>query len=313
MVFEYKRVLDSYPMRGLLINTLQQGPIPHHIAFIMDGNRRYAKLHRMSIGKGHYLGSQALIGVGGRAIFSINQIADYIKIVESCFQLGVDNITAYAFSIENFHRPNEQVQQIMMLFEIIILLYCRPGEFADRNRVAVRLFGRLDLLDDDLRNTVCKAARRTHCHKERTLNLCIAYTSREEITSAVKSTVEQCLHEGLTPADITTQSLTDHMYIPESPPVDLMVRTSSVSRLSDFLLWQCHQNTDIEILDPLWPDIGMKDLVTVILRWQRRMHHRNRGFQPDYVPMKSALGGFTVCFFLVASICGYSAMFILSG
>ena len=181
-------------------------------------------------------------------------------------------VTVYAFSLENFKRSKEEVDQIMRLGKFQLAKYCRPGELAERYQCAVRVMGQLDLLDDDFRETIDKAVETTRHRKERFLNLCMAYTSREEMAHAIRVTVKECCLKKISPSTITAQSLTAQMYISDDPPVDIMVRTSGVNRFSDFLLWQCHQDTHIQIVDVMWPDFGMCQLFLVIIRWQRRMH-----------------------------------------
>jgi ditrans,polycis-polyprenyl diphosphate synthase len=181
-------------------------------------------------------------------------------------------VTVYAFSLENFKRPKEQVDQIMTLSKYQLAKFCEPGGLADRHQAAIRVVGQLGLLDDDVRETFLKAVEITRHRKERFFNVCMAYTSREEMAHAVRVAAKGCCQKEISPSTITVQSLTAQMYISEDPPVDIMVRTSGVNRFSDFLLWQGHQDTDIQIMDVLWPDFGMYHLFLVIIRWQRRMH-----------------------------------------
>ena len=129
----------------------------------------------------------------------------------------------------------------------------------------------MDKLDEKTIEIIEKAKFETSRWNKRTLNLCIAYTSHDEMASAVQAMAQQCCDSNISPASITADSLTARMFTAGDPLVDIILRTSGVNRFSDFLLWQCHEDTDIQILDTLWPDFGMRDLFFVILRWQRHM------------------------------------------
>ncbi|KAJ5109116.1 hypothetical protein N7456_005791 [Penicillium angulare] len=259
MASHVETVLSSLSPQVALINTLRQGSIPNHIGFIMDGNRRWANSRGFPVAKGHYLGSKALL-----------------KTVESCLMLGVKSITMYAFSIENFNRSNDQVHQLMALFKFMLIDYSRPGKIADQYNMSIRVVGRLDLLDDDFRKKIDYAIKRTGGNTNGVLNLCVAYTSRDEVSRAMKETVHQCCEQGLPVESITDKSIAAHMDVTDDIPVDIVVRTSRVQRLSDFLLWQSHRDTDIQIVDVLWPDFDLWQLFLVILRWQRKQD----GFEP---------------------------------
>ncbi|KAE8378287.1 Decaprenyl diphosphate synthase-like protein [Aspergillus bertholletiae] len=239
-------------IRDEAINVLKQGPVPQHIAFIMDGNRRYAKMHGVPLVKGHYLGAEAL--------------SDVIK---ACFLCGVKGVTVYALSLENLKRSKEQVNQLMDLFKFQITELCKPGGLAERFQSSFRILGQLDKVDDDLRARFVEAMENSRYRKERFVNICIAYTSRDEIIRAMRTTVGLSRNM-LSSSHITDHFLTMQMYTADDPAVDLLVRTSGVRRLSDFLLWQCHEDTDIQIVDSLWPEFGISDLFMVILRWQRK-------------------------------------------
>lgn len=195
--------------------------------------------------------------------------------MELCYELGVKCVTVYAFSLENFHRTADEVDQLMQLLQYQILECIRPGGIAERYQCTFKVLGRIDRLNDKTRKTIEKATSQTSHWKKRTLNLCMAYTSRDEMARAVRETVQEYYHSTISPLRITADSLTASMDTAGDPPVDILVRTSGVNRLSDFLLWQCHRDTDIQIVDTLWPDFGMRDLFFVIIRWQRHIRHRD--------------------------------------
>ncbi|KAJ5959313.1 uncharacterized protein N7479_006463 [Penicillium vulpinum] len=232
----------------LALKTLAKGPIPRHVAFIMDGNRRYAKENDLSVASGYLAGAKVLT-----------------KIVDLCFDCGINTISLYAFSLENFHRPKEQVDILMKLLDGTL------GEMGDndplvkKHDIRIRVLGRLELLEDNALRAIVKATNATKNNQGKVLNICIAYTSRDEITSAIRETVAASGFLG----KITAKSLTENMFM-GFPPLDIMIRTSGVYRLSDFMLWQCHQDTDIEVVGMNWPDFGRWDIGLILLRWQSR-------------------------------------------
>lgn len=178
----------------------------------------------------------------------------------------------YTFSLENFKRPREQIDPVMRILKDLFIEYAQPGGLLEKCHCAIRVLGRLDLLDDDMREIIRKAMEASRHQKERFLNVYVAYTSRDEIARAVQATASGCCLRRALPSSITAMSLAAQMDAPNDPPVDILVRTSGVCRLSDFLLWQCHQDTSIQFVDPFWPDFGMCDLFFVILWWQRNVH-----------------------------------------
>ncbi|KAL2007548.1 hypothetical protein VTN00DRAFT_8986 [Thermoascus crustaceus] len=214
-----------------LIDVLRQGPIPEHVAFIMDGNRRYAGTNNMPIEMGHSLGGDAMD-----------------RVITMCYKCGVKVVTVYAFSLENFHRPKEQVDKIMELFKSRVSRYYEHGGFLRIHGTKIRALGRLELLDDDVRKIVNEAVDVLKDNQTRVLNACVAYTGRDEITTAVRKTVEEYHKTG---EEITTQSLSDNMFTVDDPPLDLL-------------------ETDIEVVDTLWPEFGLWDMFWIFLNWQRK-------------------------------------------
>ncbi|RDW60511.1 undecaprenyl diphosphate synthase family protein [Aspergillus mulundensis] len=338
-------------LRDLLVGAIKQGPVPQHIAFIMDGNRRFARTHGIETVEGHNLGFEALA-----------------RILEVCYRSGVQVVTIYAFSIENFKRSKFEVDALMEMARVKLSQMAQHGEILDRYGAKVRVLGRLDLLRPDVLAAVDRAVDMTKNNGDRVLNICFPYTSRDEITSAIRDTVSEyskplrsthsssslprtpfsedhitqnirsrttngkledssnesdsvsesstlgeddgqkppdrnhvyksesalssaaTLHlpdqptKGQTrestgseppvfksPETITRQTLADHLLTRDNPPLDLLIRTSGVERLSDFMLWQCHENTEIAFLDILWPEFDLWQFLPVLLRWQRRV------------------------------------------
>lgn len=328
-------------LRELLLGALRQGPVPEHVAFVMDGNRRFARSHGIETVEGHNLGFEALA-----------------RILEVCYKSGVRVVSVYAFSIENFKRSKFEVDALMEMAKVKFSQLAQHGDLLDRYGARICVLGRLDLLRPDVLAAVNRAVELTSRNGDRVLNICCPYTSRDEITSAVRSTVTEYskpldqtkasstsrtpfseshialnvraqnlnaqadgmdsdtgatqeslapevsspkhrssfsssatlnndgqLGEDLpgakatetqnaifiSPETITSKTLTDHMFTKGNPPLDILIRTSGVERLSDFMLWQCHENTDIVFLDVMWPEFDIWHFLPVLLKWQRRI------------------------------------------
>ncbi|EFQ97412.1 dehydrodolichyl diphosphate synthase [Nannizzia gypsea CBS 118893] len=264
-----KSQLASQWFLKLLVSIVQQGPIPRHIAIIADGNRRYAKSRGFSIKKGHTLGADVL-----------NNVLDL------AFETGVEFITAYLFSIENFKRPKNQVDDLMGLFEIWILKCLYPSP--NKRKLRFRFLGRLELFPNKIRKLMKKLVEKTANCDGATFNICVAYTSRDEMARAIETTVRNHNDSPQSENHITAEILDSNMDINEGSPLDILIRTSGVGRLSDFLLWQCHRDTVIEVLDMQWPAFQYWDLFFVILRWQRKKMAR-MGFHTKVVEEPRAM------------------------
>ncbi|KAK6084150.1 di-trans,poly-cis-decaprenylcistransferase [Seiridium cupressi] len=160
--------------RELLIGTLRQGPIPQHVAFEMDGNRRFAKNHHIEAIEGHNLGFEALA-----------------RVLEICYKCGVKVVTVYAFSIENFNRPKSEVGGLMKMAKIKLEQLCQHGELLDRYGACIRVLGERDMIPPDVLPFVDRAVEMTKHNKNAVLNICFPYTARAEMTAAIKVTVEE--------------------------------------------------------------------------------------------------------------------------
>ncbi|KAL3484785.1 putative undecaprenyl diphosphate synthase-domain-containing protein [Aspergillus germanicus] len=251
-----------------LLDVLRTGPIPQHVAFIMDGNRRYARSKNISTVEGYILGGVV-----------------FTQTVNTCFLYGIRAVTVYAFSIENFKRPKAEVDALMGLavhnMNTIIEQISQQG-----HRTKVQILGRLDLFSENVQQCVRRLVERTSHHTETIVNFCVGYTAREEITTAMRRTVADCTLAGTdsssgsssssstasTSSDsINVDSLSENMYTAGCPPLDMIVRTSGERRLSDFLLWQSiHDNSEIVVVRCLWPEFGFLQLFWVMIGWQRR-------------------------------------------
>ncbi|KIA75570.1 hypothetical protein HK57_00673 [Aspergillus ustus] len=269
----------------LLLDIIQHGPVPRHVAIILDGNRRWARERQLPIIEGHRAGVESLL-----------------KVLEGGYRCGIRVMTIYVFSIENFKRPKDQVDDLMMLLKGLISAFRLPNSLAQRRGVQVRVVGRIDLLQGKIRSSISHTMKATKNNRSGVLNVCLAYTSRDEITTSIRKTVTQ----GIPPHLITQQTLTDNMLV-EGPPLDILIRTSRTYRLSDFMLWQCHQNTMIEIVDINWPDFGIWKLFLTMLKWQRERAQEDKVGQ-DAFSSKRRISGvrngmFVIIFSAAYAVC----------
>ncbi|KAK3676031.1 hypothetical protein LTR78_004223 [Recurvomyces mirabilis] len=314
----------------------------------MDGNRRYARTHKLETVEGHHLGFEALA-----------------RILEVCYKSGVKVVTIYAFSIENFKRSKYEVDGLMDMAKTKLVQMSQHGELFDRYGASVRILGDKSLVREDVLEQVDRAVEMTRHNDQAVLNVCFPYTSREEITRSIRETVaefstatqrprgqrgfsethvlrnlrrrqlssvaeedkpdkermldlldhgqevdssemsDQDLDASSTlqvessqtshspsptlkplagdnsssernrqhypdPETLTEDHLDKNTYTFPAPPLDLLVRTSGVSRLSDFMLWQCHEETEIKFLDCLWPEFDLYQFLPTLLEWQWR-------------------------------------------
>lgn len=239
-------------LRIFIFRVISVGPIPAHIAFIMDGNRRYARRNNLKEGVGHRIGYSTLMSV-----------------VKYCQQLGVKYVTVFAFAIDNFKRPPDEVKTIMELLEEKALEMIDGQSSVHRDGVKVCFLGNLKLLNESTRIAAEKAMEATAKNDKIVLFICVAYSFTDEIVHAArearreKQTRTNGLNSAITLADIERQ-----MYLAGVPDPDILVRTSGETRLSNFLLWQ---TTHSNLYSPavLWPGINMWTISWMILNYQR--------------------------------------------
>jgi len=195
--------------------------------------------------------------------------------LEICLKLNIRCVSAYAFSIENFKRPVEEVAALMKLAEEKLLELCQHGDFLDEHGVRLYVFGNVKLLPQSLQRAVRKAENMTQHNNRYIFNLCMPYTSRDEITTAVEACVRDFTVNGCIERPITEKDIDDHLMTSQagSPPLDILIRTSGVNRLSDFFLWQCCEETQLQFVPTYWPEFGLFDFIPIILDYQRKVWH----------------------------------------
>ncbi|KAI0929301.1 hypothetical protein AcW1_006281 [Taiwanofungus camphoratus] len=212
----------SSKIQDAVLTILAAGPVPRHIAFVMDGNRRYARLHHKQISEGHSEGFLALR-----------------RMLEICMQLHVRCVTAYAFAIENFKRSPEEVDALMNLAVEKLVEISQHGDLLDEYGVRLNVLGKTERLPPKVQAAIHKAENMSRNNNRAILNICMPYAARDDIATAVESAVRLAVEKGghreITEEDIDAQLMTS---VVGSPPLDVLIRTSGVKRLSDFLLWQ---------------------------------------------------------------------------
>lgn len=225
------------------------GEIPRHIAVIMDGNGRWAKERGLPRIAGHREG--------------VESVRD---IVEACGQLGVRYLTLYAFSTENWKRPQDEVSLLMRL---LLTALRDETDRLHNNNVRLRMIGDIDALPSEVQSELREAATRTAKNTGLTLTLALSYSGRWEITQAIRAIAHDVQAGRLKPEEITEESISRYLTTEDIPDPDLLVRTSGELRLSNFLLWQVAY-TELYITPGYWPAFRRNALYAAIDEYQRR-------------------------------------------
>lgn len=223
--------------------------IPRHVAIIMDGNGRWAKSRGLPRTAGHQAGLQRVR-----------------EVVAESGRLGVEILTLYVFSTENWKRPPEEVSFLMNLFREALQ---EEVEEMHAKGVRVRFIGERDILDPDLIFLINNFEEKTAANKGLTVNLAINYGGRAEIISAVKNLLTEVEQGKINPAAIDENIFAKYLFTAGQPDPDLIIRTSGEERLSNFLLWQAAYSELIFISTP-WPDFGVKEFHKAIIEYQKR-------------------------------------------
>lgn len=231
---------------------LKQENMPNHIAVIMDGNRRYSKIQgNMNVIKGHELGVKTLE-----------------KVLEWSIDLGIDIVTAYAFSTENFNRKAEEIKGLMNLFENEFRGLVTNDKI-HKKEVRVKIVGQRELLPDNVRKAIEEAEESTAHYKKRLFNIAIGYDGRLEIIDAIKKIAKNVKEKKLAIDDINEDLVSKNMYTKGLVDPNLIIRTSGEERLSGFLLWQSSYS-ELYFSDSLWPELRKVDFLRAIRSYQER-------------------------------------------
>ncbi|KAI3781340.1 hypothetical protein L2E82_11352 [Cichorium intybus] len=250
----------SSTIRRFLFRIMSSGPIPQHIAFIMDGNRRFAKKWKLEEGAGHKAGFLALMSV-----------------LKYCYEIGVKYVTVYAFSLDNFNRRPDEVQYVMDLMHEKIEGFLKELDMVNRYGIRVLFIGDLNRLNDPVRVAAEKAMEATAMNSKTYLLVCVAYTSSHEIPRAIYEACEERNRRNVGEVEeeeeeaeevIKVGDLEKKMYMGVVPDPDILVRSSGETRLSNFLLWQT-SNSLLYSPTALWPEMGLRHVVWTVLKYQK--------------------------------------------
>lgn len=228
---------------------LDMGNIPKHIGIIMDGNGRWASKRGLPRSAGHRAGAETLK-----------------KIVVYCDKIGVKCVTAYAFSTENWNRPQKEVDALM---DLLYMYLGQVEEQFDGTNVILRVIGDRSRLSDKINKAIDYAEEYTSSNTGLILNVALNYGGRDEIIKAVKAVASDLASDRIKEDDITEEYMCKQMYTRDVPEVDLIIRPSGEYRLSNFMLWQSAY-AEFWFDDINWPDFSEKDMERAVLDYQKR-------------------------------------------
>ncbi len=228
------------------MNKIKSSNLPRHIAIIMDGNGRWAQMHTIGRIRGHKKGAQAV-----RAT------------VRACREIGIKYLTLFAFSMENWNRPKEEVRALMSLLEEYL---DKEKDKLHKQGIKLTTIGEIDLLETHVKEKIRDAKELTKQNTKMTLNIALSYGGRDEIIYAVKQIIQDSKEKKI---DINKETFRGYLYTEEMPDPDLLIRTGGEYRISNFLLWQIAY-AELYFTKVLWPDFTKEQLLKAIASYQRR-------------------------------------------
>ena len=235
-----------------ITRNLKPEKMPKHVAIIMDGNRRYSKLQgNIDVVKGHEIGVDTLE-----------------KVLDWSIELGIEIITVYAFSTENFNRPQHEVEGLMNLF-VTNFKRLVDHEKIHRNEVRVKVVGRTELIPESVREAIKEAEDATAKYEKRLFNIAIGYDGRLEIIDSFKKIIEQVQSGEITVDDVDEDLVSKNLYTEGLADPNLIIRTSGEERMSNFLTWQSAYS-ELMFTDTLWPDFTPEEYAGLIESYANR-------------------------------------------
>lgn len=225
--------------------------IPNHIAIILDGNRRYAEKLGLPKIKGHEYGAKK---VG--------------ELFKWCKDLGIKEVTLYTFSTENFNRNKIEIDFLFSLFRQYFKDFLK--KYDEKNGeydIKIRIIGNVNLFPDDLQDAFKEVINKTKNNEKLTVNFCLGYGSREEITTTLKTIIIKIKNDEINEDDVNEKTIAENLYLSSEP--DLLIRPGGEKRLSNFLLWQLSYS-ELFFLDKLWPEFSKEDLIGIIKEFSER-------------------------------------------
>ena len=264
LIFIYKSKLYRFVRSRIdelqvykLLEQVKKGHLPRHVAIIMDGNRRFAEDVGLKPETGHIFGRD-----------KIEETVDW------CIELGIKNLTLYAFSTENFNRKPEEVKEFMNLCRIE-LKNALDDRRIHENRIKINVMGHLESLPQDIQKAARELMEKTKDYDNYSLNIALAYGGREEILQAIQKIAEDVQKGEITPEEITEEKVSKYLYTRDLPDPDLILRTSGEERISNFLLWQLAYS-ELYFSDVYWPAFQKKDFLRAIYTYQQRKRRFGR-------------------------------------
>ncbi len=240
--------IENVPEAGLP-EGLTRAAIPRHIAIIMDGNGRWAAKQDLPRMMGHKAGADAVRTV-----------------LKAAGDLGIEQITLYCFSAENWKRPDNEVNELMRMYVHHLVA---ERDLLQKHGIRLAQIGRRDGLPAEALDELGKTEGTTATHTERTLAIAVNYGGRQEITDAVRTIAQRVADGTLKPEDITEQTISDNLYTAGMPDPDLVIRTAGEMRISNFLLWQISY-AELYVTPTLWPDFGKESLIEAVKAYANR-------------------------------------------
>lgn len=252
-------------MRVSQLDKIDKNQLPLHIAIIMDGNGRWAQEKGEDRLFGHYQGVESVR-----------------NIVEGCAELGIEYLTLYAFSTENWDRPETEVTGLM---ELLAQTIRQEVSTLNKNNIKLQMIGNIEMLPDYARQSLQEAVDLTKANSGLTLIIALSYSSRWELLQAVKGIAADVKSGKIMPDQINENTLRHYLVTSAFPDPELMIRTSGEYRISNFLLYQLAY-AELYFTDTRWPDFGKEHLYEAILNFQQRQ--RRFGKTGDQIQRKSA-------------------------
>ena len=232
-----------------LLEQINKERLPKHVAIIMDGNGRWAKKQGFLRAFGHESGTKSVK-----------------EIIKASVEIGIENLTLYAFSTENWNRPKLEVDNLM---KVLINALKKEVDTLQKHNIKLNAIGNLEMLPKTAQNQLLEVINLTKNNNTMTLTLALSYGSREELTNAVRIISEKVKNNIISIDAIDDSIINEHLYTHNLPDVDLVIRTSGEHRISNFLLWQIAY-AELYFTDILWPDFKEQDLYEAILSYQKR-------------------------------------------
>jgi undecaprenyl diphosphate synthase len=249
MLEHFKKTVKAGSLEAALLEQVDWTRIPQHIAVIMDGNGRWAARR----GKPRIFGHRA----GAESVRTI---------VDSAARLGTKALTLYAFSTENWKRPEDEVSALMRM---LINYLNKELEKVHQQGIRFQAIGRLEALSPKVRKELARAMETTRDNKEMTLSVALNYGGRAEIVDACRAAAKKMLENGGDPETISEENIAENLYTHGLPEVDLLIRTSGEFRISNFLLWQLAYS-EIYLTPTLFPDFRLPNFLEAVLDYQKR-------------------------------------------